>query len=52
MLLKRNSLQKCTAMTISRHDIIFHTSVSTRSFYFHSYFWGPFDAIPIVGTAV
>ena len=51
-VLKGNSLQKCTVMTISRHEIIFHISVSTSSFFFYSYFGGPFNLILIVSTVV
>ena len=44
ILLKGNSLQKCTIMTISCHEIIFDISVSTITFTFililgdHSYY--------------
>ena len=38
MLLKGNSFPKCTDMTISCHEIIFHISISTSPVCFHSYF--------------
>ena len=52
MLLKRNPLPKCTVSATSCHGIIFHISVSTSSFLFHSYFGRPFDLILIVSTVV
>ena len=51
MLLKGNPCQKYTVMATSCHEIIFHTSDSTSSFCFHSYFGGPFDII-LTGSAV
>ena len=48
VLLKGNSLQKCTVLTISCHEVIFNISVFTGSFCFHSYFGGPLDLILIV----
>ena len=51
-LVKRKSVQKYTIMTISCHEIIFHTSVSTSSFCFHCYFGGPFDLTLIVNIVV
>ena len=50
MMLKGNSLQKYTVITVLCHEVIFHISVSTSSFCFHSYFGEPFDLILIVST--
>ena len=51
MLLKGNSPQKCINVAITCHEIVFHISVSTSSFYFQSYSEGPSDAILIVSTS-
>ena len=51
MLLKGPPRQKYTVMATSCHEIIFHTSDSTGSFCFHSYFGGPFDII-LTGSTV
>ena len=50
MMLKGNSLQKYTVMTVLSHEVIFHISVSTSSFCFHFYFGRPFDLILMVST--
>ena len=44
MLLKGNVFQKCTVMVVPCHGIIFHISVSTSCFCFHSYFGRPFGS--------
>ena len=51
MLLKENPRQKYTVMATYCHETIFHSSDSTSSFCFHSYFGGPFDII-LTGSAV
>ena len=52
MLLKTNSLQKCTVMPAYCHEVIFLITVSTSSFRFRYYFGGPFDPILIMSTVV
>ena len=52
ILLKGNVFQKRTVMVVTCHGIIFHISVSTSCFCFHSYFGRPFGLTFIVHPLV